>query len=225
MLGDAPPAERPLLRPGARGPAVLELKRALVLWAERHGAPRFALGTGYGKAAAVAVRAFQEEAGLVADALVGPGTWAALDAVVQASAPALRPPLPTAVSFPADGYPPASGWSGLQPWIAPQVRAICDRFGLRLGAGWGGHPPHARRSDHRWGGACDLVGPRDGMAACSLWADGLRAAPWRRDAVFRWVGGPAADADGPEPGHLDHVHLSWFREGPATTVFGTAGFS
>ena len=225
MPGAAAPAERPLLRPGARGPAVLELKRALVLWADAHGAPRFALGTGYGKVAAVAVRAFQEEAGLVADALVGPRTWAALDAVVQAATPALRPPHPAAVSFPADSYPPASGWLGLQPWVAPQARAICDRFRLRLRAGWGGHPPHARRSDHRWGGACDLVGPRDEMVACTLWADGLRADPWRRGAVFRWVGGPAADDDGPEPGHRAHVHVSWFREGPATTVFGTAGFS
>lgn len=171
------------------------------------------------------MRAFQKDAGLDRDGVVGPQTRAALDAVVQAVLPRMRPALPTVVSFPADAYPPATGWLGLQPWIAPQVRAICDRFGLRLSAGWGGHPPHARRSDHRWGGACDLVGPRDEMVACTLWAGGLRADPWRRGAVFRWVGGPAADADGPEPGHLDHVHLSWFRKGPATTVFGTPGFS
>ena len=171
------------------------------------------------------MRAFQEDAGIEPDGIVGPQTRAALDAVVQAATPALRLPLPAEVSFRAHSYPPASGWSGLQPWVAPQVRAICDRFGLRLSAGWGGHPPHSRRSDHRWGGACDLAGPRARMVACTLWADGLRADPWRRGAVFRWVGGPAVDADGPEPGHLGHVHLSWFREGPATTVFGTAGFS
>lgn len=171
------------------------------------------------------MRAFQAEAGLEPDGVVGPETRAALEAVVQAASPELRPALPTEVSFPAHAYPPAPGWLGLQPWIAPQARAICDRFGLRLSAGWGRHPPHARRSDHRWGGACDLVGARAALVACTLWADGLRADPWCRGAVFRWVGGPAPDADGPEPGHLDHVHLSWFREGPATTVFGTAGFS
>ncbi len=171
------------------------------------------------------MRAFQQEAGLEPDGVVGPGTRAALEAVVQAVSPRLRAALPAAVSFPADAYPAAAGWLGLQPWIAPQVRAICDRFELRLRAGWGGHPPHARRSDHRWGGACDLVGARAAMVACTLWADGLRADPWHPGAVFRWVGGPAGDADGPEPGHHRHLHLSWFREGPATTVFGTPGFS
>ena len=59
------------------------------------------------------------------------------------------------------------------------------------------------------------------MVACNLWADRYRADPYRPGAVFRWVGGPAPDEDGPEEGHLDHVHLSWYRFGPATSVFDT----
>lgn len=196
----------------------LDVERTLDLWLAHRRPPVLARGT------SAVVRAFQEEAGLEPDGVVGPQTRAALDAVVQAVSPRLRPALPTVVSFPADAYPPAAGWLGLQPWIAPQVRALCDRFGLRVSAGWGGHPPHAVRSDHRWGGGCDLTGERRAVVACNLWADGLRADPWREGAVFRWVGGPAADAGGPEPDHLDHVHLSWFRAGPATTVFGAPGF-
>jgi hypothetical protein len=113
---------------------------------------------------------------------------------------------------------------GLQPWIVPQAQAIARRFGLRVTAGWGEHPPHARRSDHRWGGAVDLVGPVEAMNRCTLWADRYAADPYRPGAVFRWVGGPARDASGPEPGHADHVHLSWYRTGPGTTIFDTPDF-
>ena len=63
------------------------------------------------------------------------------------------------------------------------------------------------------------------MIACNLWADRYCADPHRSGAVFRWVGGPAKDANGPEEGHLDHVHLSWFREGPGTSIFTTPEFS
>ena len=30
---------------------------------------------------------------------------------------------------------------------------------------------------------------------------------------------------GVESGHTDHVHLSWYRTGPATTIFGTKEFA
>jgi hypothetical protein len=134
------------------------------------------------------------------------------------------PPLPARVSFPAALYPRGRGWLGLQPWIVPQVRAVADRFGLTPTTGWATGPPHARRSDHAWGGACDLTGPRRRLVACNRWADRYRADPYRPGMVFRWVGGPASDANGPEPGHPTHVHLSWYRLGPATSVFDTSEF-
>ena len=134
------------------------------------------------------------------------------------------PPLPTHVHFPAAAYPCGSGWLGLQPWIVPQVRAVAERFGLTPTTGWASGPPHAPRSDHAWGGACDLIGSRRRLIACNLWADRYRSDPYRRGMVFRWVGGPAIDADGPERGHRTHVHLSWYRLGPATSVFDAAEF-
>lgn len=215
----------PLLRPGARGDAVRELKRSLAGWFAAHPpAPRFARNAVYGPAAVEAVQAFQRASGLDPDGIVGERTWGALLAPA-AGPPRQAPPLPASVSFPDALYPHGEGWLGLQPWIEPQVLAICERFGLTATAGWGGHPPHAPRSDHGWGGACDLAGPLPGMVECTNWADRYRADPYRAGMVFRWVGGPAHDASGVEPGHSDHVHLSWYRLGPATTIFGTPEFA
>lgn len=134
------------------------------------------------------------------------------------------PGLPGHVWFPRYWYPPTNFKWGLQPWIVPQVEAICKHFGLVVTAGHGGHPPHAIFSDHAWGGASDLAGPLQNMINCTFWADGLSSGAYRRGKVFRWVGGPAHDANGIEKGHYNHVHLSWYRYGPATTVFGKAGF-
>ena len=138
--------------------------------------------------------------------------------------PSQQPPLPGAIGFPKARYPRSNTWLGLQPWIVPQVRAICDRFGLRATEGWAVGPPHAPRSDHAWGGACDLAGPIRAMVACTVWANRYCSDPYRPGMVFRWVGGPARDASGVEPGHADHVHLSWYRMGPPTTIFGTPEF-
>jgi hypothetical protein len=135
-----------------------------------------------------------------------------------------RLPLPGRVYFPHESYPEPHGRWGLQPWIEPQVEAICAHFHLSVTAGWGGTPPHAAYSDHKWGGAVDLAGAMEDMIACTLWADGLKSGFYRHGKVFRWVGGPAHDADGVEHGHGNHVHLSWFRLGPATTIFGTPRF-
>jgi hypothetical protein len=122
-------------------------------------------------------------------------------------------------------YPKPKTWNGLQPWIVPQVKAICERFGLTVSAGWSNDTVHATRSDHKWGGAVDLVGPKKAMADCTFWADEYTSGVYRPGLVFRWVGGPAKDASGVEPGHLDHVHLSWFREGPGTSIFTTQEFA
>jgi len=126
--------------------------------------------------------------------------------------------LPKYVHFPNVAYPPVfNSLDGLQHWIAPQVRAICKHFDLRLTDGYGGHPPHAYYSDHRWGGACDLAGTYQNMVKATLWGDSLCSGYYREGKVFRWVGGPAHDANGVEPGHYNHVHLSWYRLGPATS--------
>lgn len=134
------------------------------------------------------------------------------------------PPLPGRVHFPSASYPPSTGRHGLQPWVAPQVDAIAKHFGLTVTAGWGGHPPHAYYSDHRWGGACDLAGSYDRMVSATFWADRHASGWYRRGSIFRWVGGPAHDGNGIEPGHYNHVHLSWFRNGPATSVFDLPEF-
>lgn len=212
---------RALIQPGARGPAVSELKRRLAAWFAAHPpAPRFSRGAVYGPAAVEAVKVFQRANGLLVDGIVGPQVFAALAGQARQV-----PPLPAQIAFPDDLYPKGSPWMGLQPWLVPQVKAICARFGLTVSAGWGGHPPHAPRSDHGWGGACDLAGLPEAMVACTLWADRYRADPYREGMVFRWVGGPAPDSSGVEPGHADHVHLSWYRMGPATTIFSTPEFA
>jgi hypothetical protein len=138
-------------------------------------------------------------------------------------APNPRPPLPAHVHFPGVYYPPTHYAYGLQPWIAPQVIAIAKHFGLTVTAGHGGHPPHAYYSDHRWGGACDLAGSYDAMVRCTLWADKLCSGYYHSGVVFRWVGGPAHDWNGVEPGHYNHFHGSWFRNGPATTCLRADG--
>lgn len=66
-------AERPVLREGARGPAVTEVKRRLRGWyAER------LRGSTYDAATVEAVKTFQRAHGLVEDGVVGPQTWSAL---------------------------------------------------------------------------------------------------------------------------------------------------
>jgi len=132
-------------------------------------------------------------------------------------------PLPKHIHFPGVSYPMPHTWGGLQPWIVPQAQAICHHFGLTLTAGYGGHPPHAYYSDHRWGGAIDIAGPLENMIRACFWGDSLCSGFYRSGAVFRWVGGPAHDRNGIEAGHYNHTHLSWFRMGPATTCLRPDG--
>jgi hypothetical protein len=216
-----------LLKSGSRGPEVVELKHLLELWGKQHPLPLPLADTPvFGPAALAAVKAFQRAHALDPDGKVGDDTWAALAGIPGGHGSKQMPSLPQAFSH-ADvpPYVKGSGWMGLQPWIVPQAKAICEHFGLEVTAGFGGHPPHAEHSDHGWGGAVDLGGPMKKMVACNLWADRHCADPFRRGMIFRWVGGPAKDSSGVEPGHKDHVHLSWNRSGPATTIFDTPEFS
>jgi hypothetical protein len=84
-LDGAPlPRERPVLREGARGAAVLELKQRLA--AASATTPVFAMTPVWGKPLTKAVIAFQEQHGLDPDGVVGKDTWEALDRV-KAPAP------------------------------------------------------------------------------------------------------------------------------------------
>jgi hypothetical protein len=213
------------LEQGSRGPEVEELKQLLTRWGVKHPLPKpLAPGPVFGDAVAAAIKALQRKNGLKATGKVGAKEWALLDPKGHPESKQ-DPALPGKFSHAAvPPYVQAAGWMGMQPWIVPQVKAICNHFGLQVTAGFGGHPPHAVGSDHGWGGGVDLAGPMDKMVACNLWADRYCADPHRKDMVFRWVGGPAKDSNGVEPGHTTHVHLSWYRGGPATSIFDTPEF-
>jgi hypothetical protein len=215
-----------LLQEGAQGPRVVELKRRLGIWGQTHPLPAPLANTpAFGAATVKAVKAFQQAEGLMEDGKVGDGTWGALLGATGVN-PKQNPALPGSFSHPqVPPYVTGTGEHGLQPWIVPQVQAICEDFGLQVTAGFGGHPPHAEHSDHGWGGGVDLAGPMPAMEACNLWADRYCADPHKPGMVFRWVGGPAKDSTGVEPGHTDHVHLSWYRTGPPTTIFDTLEFA
>jgi hypothetical protein len=68
------------LEPGARGEAVVELKRLLRGWYAARGdvPPRRMRGPVYGTSAVEAVKEFQRVNGLLPDGIVGAGTWRAL---------------------------------------------------------------------------------------------------------------------------------------------------
>ena len=87
-LDDAPiPRDRPVIREGSRGKAVLELKKMLA--SATDGPPIFAMTPVWGKALTKAVLEFQRANGLDDDAVVGPDTWRVLDRVpMKAKAPA-----------------------------------------------------------------------------------------------------------------------------------------
>ena len=72
--------EHPRLEPGARGLAVMELKRLLRRWYEQRGErlPRRMRGPVYGTSAVEAVKHFQQERGLKIDGIVDAETWRAL---------------------------------------------------------------------------------------------------------------------------------------------------
>jgi predicted chitinase len=72
---------RPMIKQGAKGPAVTELKKMLAAWGAQHPLPKPLADTAvFGDAVTRAVKAFQEANGLEVDGVVGPLTWAALDA-------------------------------------------------------------------------------------------------------------------------------------------------
>jgi hypothetical protein len=225
--GPAPAEQLPLLLPGARGRDVVEMKRRLKEWFASHPpAVPFADTPVYGPGAVAAVKEFQRRNRLDDDGKVGKDTWGALrgEAATPVTAAKQVPPAPARVSFPNTLYPRKNTWNGLQPWIVPQVQAICERFNLRVTAGWSDDTAHRPRSDHKWGGAVDLAGSAEDMIACTFWADEYTNLVYKPGMVFRWVGGPAPDASGVEAGHLDHVHVSWYREGPGTSIFTTKEF-
>jgi uncharacterized protein (TIGR02594 family) len=69
-----PPAERPMLQKGSKGPEVASVQQTL-------GLPPAACDGDFGPVTDGAVKGYQAAAGLEADGVVGPNTWAALDAL------------------------------------------------------------------------------------------------------------------------------------------------
>lgn len=221
------PAFKGTFKRGQKGLDVAGVKRTL----KSLGHKRVEFGRTFGAAAVAALQLFQEGHHLKPDGVYGPKTHAVMAPMMKGYAlwlykhaplrqhsrqdPSLPRLWPVSVLLLDNGG--GSGKWGLQPALVPQVEAICAAFGLTVTAGYGGHPPHALNSDHRVGLAVDLAGSNTAMVNATLWADGLRG------HVFRWVGGPAHDADGVEPGHSDHVHLSWYRT-RTSTIFGTSKF-
>lgn len=215
-------------RAGARGRDVSAVKRTL-----RSLGHVEVIGRGrFGPPAVSALKLFQRRHGLKPDGVYGPSTHLKLEPKMKgyarwlyahaklrkthgAQVPVLPRFWPASVFWIDNGG--GRGEYGVQPALVPQIQAICKEFGLVVTAGYGGHPPHAYRSDHRVGLAVDLAGSYENMVKATLWADGLVG------HTFRWVGGPAHDANGVEPGHSNHVHLSWYRTKP-TTIFGTTRF-
>ena len=83
------------------------------------------------------VEEFQRRNGLDADGKVGMSTWGALRGEKKTqAAPQRRSRQRPRRSASNILYPRPKTWNGLQPWIIPQVKAICERFGLEVTAGW-----------------------------------------------------------------------------------------
>lgn len=91
VLAGAPqhPATWPVIRRGATGPAVLELQRLL-------GMERVSGAGTFGPRTEQAVLFYQRSRGLVADAIVGAGTWQALHSNQPALATGAPPPIKVA---------------------------------------------------------------------------------------------------------------------------------
>ena len=62
------------------------------------------------------------------------------------------------------------------------------------------------------------------MIACTLLADEYKSPVYRPGMVFRWVGGPAPDADGVEAATSTTCTFV-VPEGPGTSIFATKEFA
>jgi hypothetical protein len=221
---------RQVILPGDAGDDIIADKRAMKKAKVQDSAWLNVRSKVAGAAFVHCVRAMEHNHGWGTDGVVGPRVQGLLFPHFDARGwdlynhAAIRthshqiPPLPHPFYKPRGVLLPGSGWEGLQPWIVPQVKAALKEFVLTLTAGYGGHPPHAPGSDHMWGGAADMAGPYDHMVAATFYGDYLVSR-----GILRWVGGPAHDSSGVEPGHGNHVHWSWFNT-RATTIFGTPRF-
>lgn len=84
--GDTPmPDVRPTLRKGSTGSYVVMLQQDLI--ALGYDLSPYGADGKFGAKTETAVKAFQKASGLVADGIVGPMTWAALDAAIDAKKP------------------------------------------------------------------------------------------------------------------------------------------
>ena len=92
------------IKAGDTGPAVVALKKRLRIWGAWPRAYR--IDSGFGGRTKAQVVAFQKARHLIADGVVGPTTWAALNAKppVLKKAPLIRPKIPKALPHPNANY-------------------------------------------------------------------------------------------------------------------------
>ena len=138
----SPPPQVPLWRVGSRGQGVTVLQR----WLHRRGHYSGAIDGIYGPLTAAAVGQFQQAGGLPVDGVVGPATWAQLQArgmaipLAQANAPALAPavpaftpPLPQVSFHPIAVTPATNGRPALWVSVLTVVALAGGGWGLSQG--------------------------------------------------------------------------------------------
>lgn len=132
------------LRPGARGPAVADVRWRLVRLGYLPVAPAGQLATApdtggragdcFDQALQEAVRAFQASQGLSADGIVGPATWGRLYTLTSPNCPAWRPeqPAPPAYACAAVAALASSSSRACSPWAPPPAEAPAARIEVHL---------------------------------------------------------------------------------------------
>lgn len=175
---------RPMVRPGSKG---LDVSHLQTLINALGATPALSTDGQFGPATAKAVRAFQSARGLVADAVVGPRTWAELD-VGRDAAPDLNAP-PT----PAGPTTAPAGPAGPEP--EPEPQTLRDRLIAAMRAGKSIAEISALMDTGSWQEAAALLGDPVFLAEYAKYQDTqLRKALFERLLVQYWAYTSSAEA-------------------------------